>query len=70
MTDEEADLAVRAAIAVGADLAGVDLLPAADGRLLISEVNSAPGWRALSKVTGTDVAALVLKHVRRVAQER
>ncbi len=70
MTDEEADLAVRAAIAVGADLAGVDLLPAADGRLLISEVNSAPGWRALSKVTGTDVAALVLEHMRRVAQER
>ncbi len=70
LTAEEAEMAARAAIAVGAEVAGVDLLPAADDRLLISEVNSAPGWRALAKASGTDVAALVLEQVRRVALRR
>jgi tetrahydromethanopterin:alpha-L-glutamate ligase len=61
----EAELAVRAAAAVGAEIAGVDLLPSDDGRLLLSEVNSAPGWRALARVTGADVAALVIAHLKR-----
>lgn len=60
VTSELAELAHRAAAAVGAPLAGVDLLPARDGRLLAIEVNAVPGWRALTEVTGLDVAAKVL----------
>ncbi len=60
VTSELAELAHRAAAAVGAPLAGVDLLPARDGRLLAIEVNAVPGWRALADVTGVDVAAKVL----------
>jgi RimK family alpha-L-glutamate ligase len=55
----EADLAVRACRAVGADYAGVDLLEAEDGRLLVAEVNGIPGFRALQRTTRTDVAAAV-----------
>jgi ribosomal protein S6--L-glutamate ligase len=55
-----AALAHRAAAAVGAPLAGVDLLPGRDGTLYAIEVNAVPGWQALSRVTATDVAALVL----------
>lgn len=54
------DMARRAAAAVGAPLAGVDLLPARDGQLYAIEVNAVPGWRAVAQATGVDVAALVL----------
>jgi ribosomal protein S6--L-glutamate ligase len=52
-------MAVRSAAAVGAVMAGVDLMPTTDGRLLVLEVNSSPGFRALSASTGVDVAAQI-----------
>jgi ribosomal protein S6--L-glutamate ligase len=67
VTAELAQLAHRAAAAAGASVAGVDLLPARDGRLYALEVNAVPGWRALAAVTGVDVAARVLRHVERLA---
>lgn len=60
VTVEFAQLARRAAEAVGATVAGVDLLPARDGRLYAIEVNAVPGWKALGEVTEVDVAARVL----------
>jgi RimK family alpha-L-glutamate ligase len=63
VTVELAQLARRAAAAVGATVAGVDLLPARDGRLYAIEVNAVPGWRALGEVTGVDVAERVLRVV-------
>lgn len=61
VTSELAELAHRAAKAIGAPFAGVDLLPTRDGRLLAIEVNAVPGWRALAAVTGIDVAGRVLE---------
>lgn len=63
VTTELAHLARRAAAAVGATVAGVDLLPARDGRLYAIEVNAVPGWKALGEVTGIDVAERVLRVV-------
>jgi len=63
VTIELAQLARQAAAAVGATVAGVDLLPARDGRLYAIEVNAVPGWRALGEVTGVDVAERVLSVV-------
>jgi ribosomal protein S6--L-glutamate ligase len=57
--DVEAGLAIRAAAALGAEIAGVDLLPRPDGGWYVLEVNAVPGWRALAPVTGVDVAAAV-----------
>jgi ribosomal protein S6--L-glutamate ligase len=57
----EADLAVRAAAAVGAPVAGVDLLPGTDGAWYVLEVNAVPGWRALAPVSGVDVAAALVR---------
>ncbi len=54
-------MARRAAAAVGAPVAGVDLLPGCDGRLYTIEVNAVPGWKALARATGQDVAAQVLE---------
>jgi RimK family alpha-L-glutamate ligase len=64
VTAERADLAQRAARAVGATLAGVDLLPGKDGQLYAIEVNAVPGWRALAEVTGVDVAERVLRQIQ------
>jgi ribosomal protein S6--L-glutamate ligase len=63
LTDELREIACRAAEAVGAGIAAVDLLPARDGRLYALEVNAVPGWRALSRTIETDVAHIVLKFI-------
>ncbi|MFL5576850.1 MAG: RimK family alpha-L-glutamate ligase [Gemmatimonadaceae bacterium] len=54
------ELAVRAARAVGADYAGVDLLPASDGTVYVLEVNGIPGWSGLQEATGVDVAGAIV----------
>jgi RimK family alpha-L-glutamate ligase len=51
------DLALRAATAVGAVFAGVDVLYGVDGRPAVLEVNSMPAWSGLQKVTRFDIAA-------------
>jgi len=62
-------LAVRAAGALGAGMAGVDLVDDLDrGGPVILEVNAVPGWRALAGATGVDVAAAVLAHLRDLAR--
>ncbi len=54
-------LALAAARAIGAEMAGVDLITDLDlGRAVVLEVNAVPGWRALARVTGVDVAAAIL----------
>jgi RimK family alpha-L-glutamate ligase len=50
-------LALRAAAAVSADYAGVDLLASKDGTVYVLEVNGIPGWKGLQEATGLDVAA-------------
>lgn len=51
---EWAALAVRAAAAVGADYAGVDLLPSRHGEVHVIEVNGIPGWQGLQEATGLE----------------
>jgi RimK family alpha-L-glutamate ligase len=58
-----AELAVRAAHAVGAEYAGVDLLPSVDGTVYVLEVNGIPGWRGLQEATGIDVAGAVVRQL-------
>jgi ribosomal protein S6--L-glutamate ligase len=61
LTADLVDLARRAANAVGASVAGVDLLPGRDGKLYAIEVNAVPGWQAIYRVTGVDIAREVLE---------
>jgi RimK family alpha-L-glutamate ligase len=60
LSDQLSGLAVRAAAAVGADYAGVDLLTGTDGTVYVLEVNGIPGWRGLQEATGTDVAGTLM----------
>jgi RimK family alpha-L-glutamate ligase len=59
------ELALRAAAVVGADYAGVDLIPSLDGEVFVLEVNGIPGWRGLRRATGLDVAGAIVDHVIR-----
>lgn len=56
-------LALRAAAAVGAEYAGVDLLPSRDGTVYVIEVNGIPGWEGLQKATGVDVAGALVERL-------
>lgn len=56
-------MALCAARAVGAEYAGVDLLPARDGGVYVLEVNGIPGWRGLQTATSIDVAAAIVDHL-------
>ncbi|MFH0915557.1 MAG: RimK family alpha-L-glutamate ligase [bacterium] len=57
------DLSVRAAQALGAEHAGVDILPREEGGYTVLEVNTIPGWRALKTATGVDAAECLVDHV-------
>jgi RimK family alpha-L-glutamate ligase len=59
--DDEADLAIHATAAVGADFAGVDLIGGANGSVCVLEVNSMPGWRGLQSVTQISIADVLAR---------
>ena len=63
--DRLREAALVAARAIGAPLAGVDLLPGRDGTLYALEVNAVPGWRGLATALNVDVAAEILAYVAR-----
>jgi ribosomal protein S6--L-glutamate ligase len=67
VSEVEEELALRAASAVGAEVAGVDLLPGPDGTLYVIEVNAVPGWRALGLAAGVDVAAELVRYLEKMS---
>jgi tetrahydromethanopterin:alpha-L-glutamate ligase len=60
-TFEQVDLAFRAAKAVGAWMAGIDILPTSEGRNVILEVNAVPGWKATAEALQVDIARFTLE---------
>jgi tetrahydromethanopterin:alpha-L-glutamate ligase len=71
INDDLKALAVRAAAAVGADFAGVDILYGLDQQPTVLEVNSMPAWSGLQKVSSANIAAsLVTALVDALAEQR
>ena len=62
LSEKEAEIAVSAARAVGADFAGVDLLLGKDGPL-VCEVNSNPHFTGTLRYTGVDLAIPIFEHI-------
>ena len=58
-----ADMSVRAAKALGAEYAGVDILPMEGGGYSLIEVNTIPGWKGLKEATGFDAAESLVDYV-------
>ncbi|MBY0222509.1 ATP-grasp domain-containing protein [Sporosarcina aquimarina] len=63
LTAEQESLALRAAKAVGAEFAGVDLLYGADDEPLVCEVNAAAHIRNIYTVTGINVADAMIEYI-------
>ncbi|GAB6145999.1 ATP-grasp domain-containing protein [Desulfocicer niacini] len=57
------DMAIKAARACRLEIAGVDLIVAANGTPYIMEVNYSPGFRGLEGVTGIDIAGKIVDHI-------
>ncbi|MBC8356111.1 MAG: RimK family alpha-L-glutamate ligase [Planctomycetes bacterium] len=68
--DRHAEMARLAARSVGAMIAGVDILPARDGREFVLEVNAVPGWKALARTLNIDIAQMILEIVAEMARQR
>ena len=51
---------LRPAAALEADVAGVDLLVAPGGEIVVLEVNGIPGWQALQSVCAHDLTEVVV----------
>lgn len=62
LTRDERLIAVKAVLAMGLDVAGVDLLRADDG-IKVLEVNSSPGLEGIEGLSGRDVAGLIIDHI-------
>ena len=62
LTREERQIAVKAVLAMGLDVAGVDLLRANDG-VKVLEVNSSPGLEGIEGLSGRDVAGQIIDHI-------
>jgi ribosomal protein S6--L-glutamate ligase len=70
LEDDVQQLVIHASQTLGTRVAGVDVLPAADGRLLILEVNAVPGWRGLASVSGVDLASSILSDIKQLDATR
>lgn len=67
-TDEERAVAIRAARVLGLGVAGVDLIRAKRGPLVL-EVNSTPGLEGIEAVCGVDVAGRIVEHLAMHAEQ-
>lgn len=67
LTREEHELAVKAAKAVGVEIAGVDLISGDEGPSVI-EVNASPGFEGLLRATGVNVAPHIVDYAVRKAK--
>ncbi len=64
LTSEERSTAIKSAIKLGFGIAGVDLVQADRGPLVM-EVNSTPGLEGIQKATGIDIAGKIIEYVER-----
>jgi ribosomal protein S6--L-glutamate ligase len=67
LSQEETETAVRAAQAVGVDIAGVDLI-SVENEPYVIEVNASPGFRGLLAATGINAAAAIAEYAVTLAK--
>ncbi|VVC74866.1 Ribosomal protein S6--L-glutamate ligase [Aquicella siphonis] len=62
ITDEERNMAIRAAHIIGLNVAGIDIVRSNRGPLIM-EVNASPGLEGIEKTTGIDVAGEIIQFI-------
>lgn len=68
ITPAERAAAVKAAKVMGLNVAGVDLLQAERGPVVL-EVNSSPGLEGIETSTGKDIAGMIIEFIEKNARE-
>ena len=63
---QEREIAIKAARTMALDVAGVDILRANRGPLVM-EVNASPGLEGIEKTTGIDIAGKMIRWIERHA---
>lgn len=63
ITDEIADLSVKAAHAVGGGMLAIDLFRTRDGRLIVNEINASMEFRNSSEPTGVNIPNRMARYV-------
>lgn len=64
ISDEEAEIALKAVRCLGLKVAGVDMLRSNRGPLIL-EVNASPGLEGIETTTGLDIAGRIIEFVER-----
>ena len=62
LSREMKHIAVKAAKAVGLDIAGVDMMVDQNGKSMVVEVNYSPGFKGLERTTRLDIADMIINH--------
>ena len=62
LSASERSTALRAAKAMGLDVAGVDLIQSNDGPMVL-EVNSSPGLEGIESASNVDIAKIIIEHI-------
>ncbi|MGH1469362.1 MAG: 30S ribosomal protein S6--L-glutamate ligase [Bdellovibrionales bacterium] len=69
ITPEERSTALKAAKAMGLNVAGVDLLRSNKGPLIM-EVNSSPGLEGIENSTGKDIAGMIIDFIEKQVESK
>lgn len=67
ISKEEKELAIKAARAMGLNIAGVDLIRSKNGAKVL-EVNSSPGLEGIEKATGKNIAKMIIEFTEKNAK--
>ncbi|WP_410015936.1 30S ribosomal protein S6--L-glutamate ligase [Sodalis sp. C49] len=68
ITPRERAVAIKAVSTLGLDVAGVDILRARRGPLVM-EVNASPGLEGVETATGTDIAGMMIEYIEQHGQK-
>ena len=63
LSPEQEVIALKAAAAIGLEIAGVDLIEDQKNRVSVIEVNYSPGFKGLEAATGLDIAGRIVEYV-------
>lgn len=69
LTDLEKEIALKAARAIGINVAGVDLIRSNKGPLVI-EINVSPGFTGLEDMSGKDVAGAIIEYAVEACEKK
>lgn len=62
LTEEEKIIAIQATKAIGLDVAGIDLIRTAQNTLIL-EVNASPGLEGIEKISGKNIAGMMVDYL-------